>query len=81
MIELIGRQGSHYTRMVRLLAHELDLACVLRPIHDLPFRNPMELPPTPNLADFVACFGQRALALATPCAVDAPPVSGAAAGV
>ena len=35
MIEIHGRQSSHYTRLVRLLAHELDVPCVLVPIHDL----------------------------------------------
>lgn len=32
---LIGRQSSHYTRVVRMLALELDMAVDLEPIHDL----------------------------------------------
>lgn len=35
MIEIVGRQSSHYTRLVRLLAHELDVPYRLVPIHDL----------------------------------------------
>lgn len=35
MIEIIGRQGSHYTRMARLLAHELGVEVTLQPIYDL----------------------------------------------
>ena len=35
MIEIHGRQSSHYTRLVRLLAHELDVPYVLVPIHEL----------------------------------------------
>jgi len=35
MIEILGRQSSHYTRQVRMLAHELGIACTLAPIHDL----------------------------------------------
>lgn len=40
MIEIIGRQGSHYTRMARLLAHELGVDYALRPIYDLLSENP-----------------------------------------
>ena len=34
-IEIVGRQSSHYTRLVRLLAHELGVEYTLQPIHDL----------------------------------------------
>ncbi len=34
-IEILGRQSSHYTRQVRMLAHELGIAYALAPIHDL----------------------------------------------
>lgn len=34
-IEIIGRRSSHYTRQLRMLAHELDIDYSLRPIHDL----------------------------------------------
>ena len=34
-IEIIGRRSSHYTRQLRLLAHELGIDYALRPIHDL----------------------------------------------
>jgi glutathione S-transferase len=40
MIEIIGRQGSHYTRMARLLAHELGVEYTLRPIYDLLSEDP-----------------------------------------
>lgn len=39
-IEIIGRSSSHYTRMVRLLAHALGVHCTLRPIHDLMSEDP-----------------------------------------
>lgn len=35
MITIIGRQSSHYTRQVRLLAHELGVEYHLQPVHDL----------------------------------------------
>jgi glutathione S-transferase len=34
-LEILGRSSSHYTRQVRLLAHELGVEYALRPIHDL----------------------------------------------
>lgn len=40
MIEIIGRQGSHFTRMVRMLAHELGVGYTLRPIYDLLSEDP-----------------------------------------
>jgi len=61
----------------RIRIVELALFAVLEHI---PFRNPMELPPTPDLADFVAWFGQRPSAKATPYAVDSPALPSAAAG-
>lgn len=39
-VEIIGRQSSHYTRQVRLLAHELGVDYVLQPIHDLMSEDP-----------------------------------------
>ncbi|KFL37259.1 glutathione S-transferase family protein [Arenimonas donghaensis] len=35
MITILGRQSSHYTRQVRMLAHELGVDYTLSPIHDL----------------------------------------------
>lgn len=40
MIEIIGRKGSHYTRMARMLAHELSVEFTLRPIYDLLSEDP-----------------------------------------
>ena len=40
MIEIIGRQGSHYTRMARMLAHELGVDYTLRPVYDLLSEDP-----------------------------------------
>lgn len=40
MLAILGRQSSHYTRVVRLLAHELGVAYALEPIHDLLSEDP-----------------------------------------
>ena len=40
MLEIIGRQGSHYTRMARLLAHELGVDYTLQPIYELLSEDP-----------------------------------------
>lgn len=42
-------------------------------LEHLPFRNPMDLSPWPNLIAFVAEFGQRPSAQATPYRFDQPP--------
>jgi hypothetical protein len=34
-VEIIGRSSSHFTRVVRIFAHELGVAAKLTPIHDL----------------------------------------------
>ena len=49
MIEVIGRQSSHYTRVVRLLAHELGVAHALVPIHDLLSEDPAVFAGNPAL--------------------------------
>ncbi len=49
---------------------ETGLYCLLT---HLPFRNPMDLPPMPNLAAFERDFGSRASAQATPYRFDKPP--------
>lgn len=49
MIEIHGRQSSHYTRLVRLLAHELDVPYVLAPIHDLLSEEPAVFAGNPAL--------------------------------
>lgn len=48
-IEIIGRQSSHYTRQVRLLAHELGVEYTLLPIHDLMSENPAVFAGNPAL--------------------------------
>ena len=48
-IEIIGRQSSHYTRQVRLLAHELGVDYVLQPIHDLMSEDPATFAGNPAL--------------------------------
>lgn len=48
-IEIIGRQSSHFTRQVRLLAHELDVEYVLLPIHDLMSEDPAMFAGNPAL--------------------------------
>lgn len=70
---LIGRQSSHYTRVVRMLALELDMAVDLEPIHDLPFRNPVDLSGWPRLVAFADAWRQRPSARATPYRFDPPP--------
>lgn len=49
MIEIIGRQSSHYTRVVRMLAHELGVEHALRPIHDLLSEDPAVFAGNPAL--------------------------------
>jgi glutathione S-transferase len=34
-LQIVGRRGSHFTRMVRIVAHELDIAYELVPIYDM----------------------------------------------
>ncbi len=48
-VEIIGRQASHYTRQVRLLAHELGVEYVLLPIHDLMSEDPTVFAGNPAL--------------------------------
>ena len=48
-MELLGRQSSHYTRVVRMLAHELGLDLPLRPIHDLMSLDPASYGGNPAL--------------------------------
>lgn len=48
-IEIVGRQSSHYTRQVRLLAHELGVEYTLQPIHDLMSEDPAVFAGNPAL--------------------------------
>ena len=48
-IEIIGRQSSHYTRQVRLLAHELGVEYALQPIHELMSEDPAVFAGNPAL--------------------------------
>ncbi len=48
-LEIIGRQSSHYTRQVRLLAHELGVDYALQPIHDLMSEDPVVFAGNPAL--------------------------------
>ncbi|MBP6751096.1 MAG: glutathione S-transferase family protein [Xanthomonadaceae bacterium] len=54
----------------RIALFDLGLYALLE---HLPFRNPIDLSPMPHLVDFVAAFGERASAQATPYVFDAPP--------
>lgn len=49
VIEIVGRQSSHYTRQVRLLAHELGVDYTLQPIHDLLSEDPSAFAGNPAL--------------------------------
>lgn len=57
-LEIIGRRSSHYTRMVRLLAEELGVAYVLRPIHDLLSEDPAVFAGNPALKLPAARLGE-----------------------
>lgn len=46
---IIGRQSSHYTRVVRMLAIELGVAVELEPIHDLLSQDPAVFAGNPAL--------------------------------
>jgi glutathione S-transferase len=48
-IDIFGRQSSHYTRLVRLLAHELGLDVGFQPIHDLLSHDPATFAGNPAL--------------------------------
>lgn len=54
----------------RIALFDLGLYALLE---HLPFRNPTDLSPMPYLVDFVAAFGERASAQATPYVFDTPP--------
>lgn len=48
-VEIIGRQSSHYTRVVRMLARELGIAAPLAPIFDLMSTDPATYAGNPAL--------------------------------
>lgn len=48
-VEVIGRQSSHYTRVVRMLARELGIAAPLAPIFDLMSTDPATYAGNPAL--------------------------------
>ncbi len=48
-VQIIGRQSSHYTRQLRLLAHELEVEYALQPIHDLMSEDPAVFAGNPAL--------------------------------
>lgn len=49
MVVVLGRSSSHYTRVVRMLAHELDVPYALDPIHDLLSEDPATFGGNPAL--------------------------------
>lgn len=49
VVEILGRSSSHYTRMVRLLAHALGVDYTLRPVHDLMSEDPATFAGNPAL--------------------------------
>lgn len=57
-LEIVGRRSSHYTRLVRLLAHELDVPYALRPIHDLLSEDPAVYAGNPALKLPAARLGE-----------------------
>lgn len=47
--EIIGRQSSHFTRVPRMVAAELDVACNFTPVRDLMSRDPQVFAGNPAL--------------------------------
>ncbi|UGB37161.1 glutathione S-transferase N-terminal domain-containing protein [Frateuria soli] len=48
-VRLVGRSSSHYTRLARLFAEELDIAYAFEPVHDLASRDPVDYAGNPAL--------------------------------
>lgn len=46
---LVGRSSSHFTRLARLFAEELGVACNFAPVHDLASRDPADYAGNPAL--------------------------------
>jgi glutathione S-transferase len=46
---LVGRSSSHFTRLARLFAEELGVACTFVPVHDLASRDPADYAGNPAL--------------------------------
>lgn len=46
---LVGRSSSHFTRLARLFAEELGVACTFTPLHDLASRDPSDYAGNPAL--------------------------------
>jgi glutathione S-transferase len=46
---LVGRSSSHFTRLARLFAEELEVACGFAPVHDLASRDPADYAGNPAL--------------------------------
>ncbi|NUR23691.1 glutathione S-transferase N-terminal domain-containing protein [Frateuria sp.] len=46
---LVGRSSSHFTRLARLFAGELGVACTFVPVHDLASRDPADYAGNPAL--------------------------------
>lgn len=46
---LVGRSSSHFTRLARLFAAELGVACTFVPVHDLASRDPADYAGNPAL--------------------------------
>lgn len=47
--EIVGRQSSHFTRVPRMIAAELDVACNFTPVRDLMSRDPRVFAGNPAL--------------------------------
>jgi glutathione S-transferase len=46
---IVGRSSSHFTRLVRVFAEELGVACVFAPVYDLSSLNPADYAGNPAL--------------------------------
>ena len=46
---LVGRSSSHFTRLARMFAEELDVACLFTAVHDLASRDPADFAGNPAL--------------------------------
>jgi hypothetical protein len=78
---LIGRSSSHFTRVARLFAHELEVEHDFSPVYEIASTDAGVFGDDPSLrvpslrtrlSDFVAAWSRRPSALATPYGFDRP---------
>lgn len=60
-LAIVGRSSSHFTRLVRLFAHELGVACGFEPVYDLASMDPHDYAGNPALKMPVLKVGGQAV--------------------